>query len=55
MVYRDPITSLSELKEKVERHVCNIPQVMLLSTVECAILRVQIVEDNSGHHIQHVL
>ena len=34
MVYRDPISSLSDLKESIERHVRNIPQIMLLSTVE---------------------
>lgn len=55
MVYRDPITSLSDLKESIERHVRNIPQFMLLSTVEHAILRFQTVADNGGHHIEHVL
>ena len=39
MIYRDPITSLSELKENVERHMRKIPQFMLLSTVEHMILR----------------
>ena len=55
MVYRDPITSLSDLKENVERHVRNIPQFMLHSTVEYAILRFKMVADNSGHPIEHVL
>ena len=55
MVYRDPITSLSDLKENVERHVSKIPQFMLLSTVEYEILRFQMVTGNGGHHIEHVL
>ena len=50
MVYRDLITSLSDLKESIERHLCNIPQFMVLSTVEYAILRL----DNIEHHIEHV-
>ena len=37
MVYRDPIPSLFDLKESIERHVRNIPQFMLLSTLEHAI------------------
>ena len=55
MVYSDPITYLSDLKENVERRVRNIPQFMLLLTVEHAILRFQMVADNWGHHIEHVL
>ena len=37
MVYRDPITSLFDLKEIIEGHVRNIPQFMLISTVEHAL------------------
>ena len=55
MVYPDPITSLSKLKEIVKRHVRNTPQFMLLTTVEYEILRFQILADNDGHHIEHVL
>ena len=55
MVYRDPITSLSDLKEIVELHVPNIPQCMLFLTVEYAISRFQIIAVNGGHHIEHVL
>ena len=55
MVYRDPITSVFDLKEKVESHVRNIPQLMLLLTVEHAILHFQMVADSGGHHIEHVL
>ena len=55
MVYRDPITSLSDLKENIDRHVRIIPQMMLLSTVEYEILRFQMVADNGGHHNEHAL
>ena len=55
MVYRDPITSLYDLKESIECHVRKIPQFILLLTVEHAILRFQMVEDNGGRHIEHVL
>ena len=55
MVYRDPIISLSDLKEGIERYVRNIPLFMLLSTVEHANLFFQMVADNGGHHIEHVL
>ena len=55
MVCRDPIPSLSDLKESIERHVRNIPQFMLLSTVEHAILRFRMLADNGGRHIKHVL
>ena len=54
MVYGDPITFLSDFKENVGCHVRNIPQFMLLSTVEYAILRFLMVADNGGHHIDHV-
>ena len=55
MVYRDPITSLSDLIESIEHHVHNIPQFILLSTVEHVILHYQMVADNGGHHIERVL
>ena len=55
MVFRDPITFLSYLKESTERHVHNIPQFMLLSTVENAILYFQKVADNGEHYIEYVL
>ena len=47
------ITSLSDLKENVERHVCKIPQFMLLSSVEHVISCYQMIADNDGHHIEH--
>ena len=39
MIYRDSITSLSDLKEGIESHVHNIPQFMLLSKIEHAIVQ----------------
>lgn len=51
MVYRDPITSLSDLKNSLERYVRNIPRHTLLSTVEHAILLFQMVADNDEHYI----
>ena len=55
MVYRDPITSLSDFKQNIERHVRNIPHFMLLSTVEYAILRLQMAADSDRQHIEHLL
>ena len=55
MVYRDPNTFLSDFKESVERHVCNIPQFMQPATAENEILLFQIVADKGGHRIEHVL
>ena len=43
------------LKKSIERRVRNIPQLMLLSIVEHAILCFQMVADNNGHHNDHVL
>ena len=54
MFYRDPITSLSDSKESIERHVRNIHQFMLLSAVKHAILCFQMVADNGQHYIEHV-
>ena len=54
MVYRDSITSLSDLKESVVHHVRNIPQFMLFSTVEFSVLRFQMVAGNGGHRVHHV-
>ena len=55
MVYRSCITSQSDDKENAERHMRNIPQFMLFSTVEYAILRFLMVADNGEQHIEHVL
>ena len=55
LVYSDPIRSLSDLKDSIARHVRNIPKHTLQSTTEHAMLRFQMVADNDGHHIEHVL
>ena len=55
IVYHNPIIPLSDLRESVECHVRNITQFMLSITVEYEILRFQVVADNGGHHIEHVL
>ena len=55
MIYPTSITSLSDLKESVERHVYNIPQFMQPATVKYEILHFQMAVDNAGHHIGHVL
>ena len=55
MASRDPITSLSDHKESIKRHVRNILNFMVLSTGEHAMLRFQMVADNAGHRIEHVL
>ena len=55
MIYHNPITSLSDLKQSIERHVHSIPQSMLPTTVEYEILRFEMVADNVGQHIEHVL
>ena len=55
MVYSDPITSLSDIKENVERHLCDISPFILLSTAEYEILHFQMVADSDGHHIKPVL
>ena len=53
MVYRDPIASLSDFKENAECRVRYILYLMLLTTVEYAILHFQRVADNGGHQIEH--
>ena len=55
MDYHDPITSLSDLKESVERYVRNILQFMLPTTVEYKILHLHMVADNGRHHMEDIL
>ena len=55
MVYHNLITSLSDLKESVKCYMRSIPQFMLCTTVEYEILGFQMVADNDGHVIGHVL
>ncbi|GFU44747.1 hypothetical protein TNCV_2220621 [Trichonephila clavipes] len=51
MVYCDSITSLTDLKEILKRHVRNILFFVLLYTVENAVLRFRIAADNTGQYI----
>ncbi|GFU50100.1 uncharacterized protein TNCV_3210891 [Trichonephila clavipes] len=46
---------LPDLKDSISRHDLNISQNTLLSTVEHAILRFQIVAENDGHHVEPLL
>ena len=55
MVYRDPKAFLFDFKGSIERHVPNILQFMLFSTVEHAILHFQMVADDGQFHNEHVL
>ena len=52
---RDPITFISDLKDRVERRVLNISQVMLPRTIDYEILRFQMIVDYGEHQIGHVL
>ncbi|GFX29893.1 uncharacterized protein TNCV_4750211 [Trichonephila clavipes] len=51
----DQPKTLPGLKDSISRHVLNISQNTLQSTVEHAILRFQIVAENYGHHVEHLL
>ena len=52
MANRDSLTSLSDLKENIERNLCSIPQYMLLPMIGYVILHFQMVADNVEHHIK---
>ncbi|GFW78254.1 uncharacterized protein TNCV_137231 [Trichonephila clavipes] len=51
----DQSKTLPDLKDSISRYVLNISQNTLRSTVEHAILRFQIVAENDGHHVEHLL
>ncbi|GFV96488.1 uncharacterized protein TNCV_1999401 [Trichonephila clavipes] len=55
LVSCDQPKTLPDLKDSISRHVLNISQNTLRSTVEHAILRFQIVAENDGHHLEHLL
>ncbi|GFX41555.1 transposable element tc3 transposase [Trichonephila clavipes] len=55
LVSCDQPKTLPYLKDSISRHVLNISQNTLRSTVEHAILRFQIVAENDGHHVEHLL
>ncbi|GFW29964.1 uncharacterized protein TNCV_5000041 [Trichonephila clavipes] len=54
LVSRAQPRTLPYLKDSISRHVLNISQNTLRSTVEHAILRFQIVAENDGHHFEHL-
>ncbi|GFS90172.1 transposable element tc3 transposase [Trichonephila clavipes] len=51
LVSCDQPRTLPDLKDSISRHVLNMSQNTLRSTVEHAILRFQIVAENNGHHV----
>ncbi|GFW76286.1 uncharacterized protein TNCV_1580651 [Trichonephila clavipes] len=55
LVSCDQPRTLPHLKDSISRHVLNISQNTLRSTVEHAILRFQIVAENDGHHVKPLL
>ncbi|GFU71866.1 uncharacterized protein TNCV_1628071 [Trichonephila clavipes] len=55
LVSCDQPKTLPDLKDSISRYVLNISQNTLRSTVEHAILRFQIVAENDGHHVEHLL
>ncbi|GFU35820.1 transposable element tc3 transposase [Trichonephila clavipes] len=60
LVSCDQPKTLSDLKDSISQHILNISQNTLRSTVcvcvwEHAILRFQIVAENDGHHVEHLL
>ncbi|GFX97457.1 uncharacterized protein TNCV_2840171 [Trichonephila clavipes] len=54
LVSCDQPRTLPDLKDSISRHVLNISQNTLRSTVENAILRFQIVAENDGHNVEHL-
>ncbi|GFU36044.1 uncharacterized protein TNCV_4191451 [Trichonephila clavipes] len=54
LVSCDQRRTLPDLNDSFSRHVLNIYQNTLWSTVEHAILRFQIVAENDGHHVEHL-
>ncbi|GFV91679.1 transposable element tc3 transposase [Trichonephila clavipes] len=55
LVSCDQPKTLPDLKDSISRHVLNIFQNTLRSTVEHAILRFQTVAENDGHPVEHLL
>ncbi|GFV71321.1 uncharacterized protein TNCV_1476261 [Trichonephila clavipes] len=55
LVSCDQPKTLPDLKDSISRHVLNLSQSTLRSTVEHDILRFQIVAENDGHHVEHLL
>ncbi|GBM66465.1 hypothetical protein AVEN_146293-1 [Araneus ventricosus] len=54
-VFSTPIAHLAELKARIEQHILNVTPETLRSVVEHAVSRFQLVAENVGQHIEHVL
>ncbi|GFU94574.1 uncharacterized protein TNCV_1265451 [Trichonephila clavipes] len=55
LVSCDQPRPLPDLKDSISRHVLNMSQNTLRSTVEHATLRFQIVAENDDHHVEPLL
>ncbi|GFU83592.1 uncharacterized protein TNCV_3501241 [Trichonephila clavipes] len=55
LVSCDQPKTLPDLKDSISRHVRNLSQNTLRSTVEHAFLGFQILAENDGHHVEHLL
>ncbi|GBM60296.1 hypothetical protein AVEN_81653-1 [Araneus ventricosus] len=55
VVYGGPIANLIEFKNRITQHIHNITTETLRSVVEQAVLRFQLIGENSRHQIEHFL
>ncbi|GBO20091.1 hypothetical protein AVEN_21820-1 [Araneus ventricosus] len=55
VVFSTPIAHLAELKARIAQHILNVTPETLLSVVEHAVSRFQLVAENGGQCIEHVL
>ncbi|GBN77041.1 hypothetical protein AVEN_208727-1, partial [Araneus ventricosus] len=55
VVFSTPIAHLAELKARIAQHILNVSPETLRSVVEHAVSRFQLVAENDGQHIEHVL
>ncbi|GBO00449.1 hypothetical protein AVEN_185088-1 [Araneus ventricosus] len=55
VVFSTPIAHLAELKARITQHILNVTPETLRSVVEHAVSRFQLVAENGGQHIEHVL
>ncbi|GBM00544.1 hypothetical protein AVEN_77354-1 [Araneus ventricosus] len=55
VVFSTPIAHLAELKARVAQHILNVTSETQRSVVEHAVSRFQLVAENGGKHIEHVL
>ena len=55
VVFRAPIVNLVELKARISQHILTISPETLRSVVKHAVCRFQVVVQNGGQHVEHVL